>query len=171
TSSRARRSNASGPSSTASCAPTSAPPTGRCAIPASTRSPRPNGPRCGPGCVSAWRGTASPRGRPDRTGGIATDFPNSTCQNPARGSWLVGMAKILILGGTQWLGRTIALQAVGDGHDVACLARGVSGGFPDGATAIVADREADGAYDGVATGHWDLVIELTCRPAHARAAV
>lgn len=81
------------------------------------------------------------------------------------------MAKILILGGTQWLGRTIALQAVGDGHDVACLARGVSGRFPDGATAVVADREADGAYDGVATGHWDLVIELTCRPAQARAAV
>lgn len=81
------------------------------------------------------------------------------------------MAKILILGGTQWLGRTIAEQALGDGHDVACLARGVSGDFPDGATALAADRDTDGAYEPAAAGHWDLVVELTGKPAHAKAAV
>lgn len=81
------------------------------------------------------------------------------------------MAKILILGGTQWLGRTIALQALGDGHEVACLARGVSGGFPEGATAIEADRDTDGAYGGATGEQWDLVVELTRKPAHARAAV
>lgn len=82
----------------------------------------------------------------------------------------MGMAKILILGGTQWLGRTIAQQALGEGHEVTCLARGTTGGFPEGATAITADRDTDGAYD-AATGQWDLVVELTGKPAHAKAAV
>lgn len=80
------------------------------------------------------------------------------------------MAKILILGGTRWLGRTIALQALGDGHDVTCLARGTAA-FPTGARALVADRDAPGAYEGAAEERWELVVELTCRPAHARAAV
>lgn len=88
-----------------------------------------------------------------------------------RGSWLVGMAKILVLGGTAWLGRTMALQALKDGHDVGCLARGNSGEFPEGARIFRADRDAQDAYAGAADEPWDLVVELTCQPAHAKAAV
>ncbi|MET1035068.1 MAG: NAD-dependent epimerase/dehydratase family protein [Arthrobacter sp.] len=81
------------------------------------------------------------------------------------------MAKILILGGTQWLGGTLARQALDGGHAVTCLARGASGAFPEGARSVVADRDAADAYAGVAGERWDLVVELTRFPAHARAAV
>lgn len=81
-----------------------------------------------------------------------------------------GMANILILGGTQWLGRIIAEQALAAGHAVTALARGESGEFPAGVTAVVSDRDQAGAYDSVAAGTWDLVVELTRWPAHAAAA-
>lgn len=80
------------------------------------------------------------------------------------------MANILILGGTQWLGRIIAEQALAGGHAVTALARGESGEFPAGVTAVVSDRDQGGAYDSVAAGSWDLVVELTRLPAHAAAA-
>lgn len=81
------------------------------------------------------------------------------------------MAKILILGGTQWLGRTVARLALDAGHEVTCLARGVSGDFPRGAEAVVADRDGADAYAELEGHTWDLVVELTRLPAHARAAV
>ena len=81
------------------------------------------------------------------------------------------MAKILILGGTQWLGRTIAAQALDAGHAVTCLARGASGEFPAGAAAVVADRNVPGAYAEPAADNWDLVVELTRFPAHADSAL
>lgn len=81
------------------------------------------------------------------------------------------MAKILILGGTQWLGRTVATLALNDGHEVTCLARGVSGDFPSGVEAVVADRDEADAYAQLAGRSWDLVVELTRLPSHARAAV
>ncbi|WP_288024017.1 NAD-dependent epimerase/dehydratase family protein [Arthrobacter sp.] len=81
------------------------------------------------------------------------------------------MAKILILGGTAWLGRTIADRALAAGHLVTCLARGEAGGLPEGAAAVVVDRDRPDAYAGVPAEHWDLVVELTRLPAHARAAV
>ncbi|PYI67922.1 oxidoreductase [Arthrobacter livingstonensis] len=81
------------------------------------------------------------------------------------------MANILILGGTAWLGRTLAAQAMEAGHAVTCLARGKSGDFPKGMAAIEVDRDGDGAYAGAVSQQWDLVVELTRMPAHARAAV
>lgn len=42
------------------------------------------------------------------------------------------MRQILILGGTGWLGRTLATHLIADGADVTGVARGISGQIPDG---------------------------------------
>ena len=62
--------------------------------------------------------------------------------------WDGGM-DLLILGGTQWLGRTIAGEALARGHRVTCLARGEAGEPPTGVRWERADRSQAGAYDAV----------------------
>ncbi|MEE6296000.1 NAD-dependent epimerase/dehydratase family protein [Georgenia wangjunii] len=73
------------------------------------------------------------------------------------------MRRVLVLGGTAWLGREIARAAVADGAEVVCLARGTSGVAPEGARLVVADRTSAGAYDGL-EGEWDEVVELAYSP-------
>ena len=77
---------------------------------------------------------------------------------------------LLILGGTQWLGRTLATEAVARGHRVTCLARGEAGGVADGVELVVADRSQPGAYDAVSGRDWDAVIDVTRQPGFARRA-
>ena len=69
--------------------------------------------------------------------------------------------RMLVLGGTAWLGRTVALEALRRGHDVTCLARG-SADPPPGATFVTADRDLD---------HGQAVVDVTRHPGHARRAV
>lgn len=71
--------------------------------------------------------------------------------------------RVLVLGGTGWLGAAIVRAALAQGDHVVCLARGESSEVPDGATLVRADRRTPGAYDGVA-GQWDEVIELAHDP-------
>ena len=79
--------------------------------------------------------------------------------------------RILILGGTAFLSREIAGQAVAMGHDVTCLARGMTGEPPQGSTWARADRSAGAdAYSGLA-GDWDAVIEVAREPEPARDAL
>jgi len=73
------------------------------------------------------------------------------------------MRRVLILGGTGWLGHRIAAAAVAEGAEVACLARGESGDVPVGARLIAADRREPGAYEGVG-GEWDEVVEVSYSP-------
>src|SRR5690625_2765703 len=70
------------------------------------------------------------------------------------------MKRVLILGGTAWLGHCLAEQLLAQGYAVTCLARGQSGTAPSGATFITADRSRPGAYDEVRFQEWDGVVEL-----------
>ena len=68
--------------------------------------------------------------------------------------------KLLILGGTRFLGRHIAEQALASGHEVTLLHRGRSGPqlFPQ-ARHLIADR--DGDLGALAQGQWDAVIDTS----------
>ena len=48
--------------------------------------------------------------------------------------------RLLVLGGTRFVGRSVVLDALVRGWDVTALNRGVTGGLPDGARALRADR-------------------------------
>ena len=71
--------------------------------------------------------------------------------------------RLLILGGTAFLGRAVAAYAVGKGHQVTCAARGVSGPVPDGVRFVPVDRSAPGGLDPV-TGDFDAVIDVAQVP-------
>ena len=74
--------------------------------------------------------------------------------------------RVLIVGGTRFVGRAIAEQLIRDGHDVSVLHRGQSeAAGVDGAVNLIADREGDLAV--LATGEWDATIDVSAyRPNH-----
>jgi 2'-hydroxyisoflavone reductase len=78
--------------------------------------------------------------------------------------------RILVLGGTAWLGRQMAESALAQGHEVTCLARGESGKIPIGARWVHGDRDHESAYAGVADDRWDSVIDVSRQPGQARRA-
>ena len=77
--------------------------------------------------------------------------------------------KILVLGGTAWLGHETARAAVAAGHDVTCLARGTD--IPAGAALVRADRDVDDALAPVRDTEWDAVIDVARQPGQVRRAV
>lgn len=78
--------------------------------------------------------------------------------------------ELLILGGTAFLGRQVALSALADGHQVTCLARG-SAPPPEGVTFVPGDRDEDDALVPVSGRRWDAVVDLTSQPGRVRRAV
>jgi nucleoside-diphosphate-sugar epimerase len=84
--------------------------------------------------------------------------------------------RLLVLGGTHFLGRHVVTAALERGHDVATFTRGVSGGPPEGVRALHGDRNDPEALASALDG-WapELVVDTSCqsRPAatHAAAAL
>ncbi len=78
--------------------------------------------------------------------------------------------KLLVLGGTRFLSRTVAEQAVARGWDITCACRGSSGPLPEGVTHLAWDR-ADEAPAELLDEHWDAVIDVSRTPSHVRRAV
>ena len=78
---------------------------------------------------------------------------------------------VLVLGGTQWLGREIAATALARGHTVTCLARGESGDVAAGAEFVVGDRSRDDAYDGLGDRRFDQVVDVSWQPGFVRGAL
>ncbi|WP_117000968.1 nitroreductase/quinone reductase family protein [Desertimonas flava] len=79
--------------------------------------------------------------------------------------------RLLILGGTAWLGREVAATALRDGHEVTCLARGTAGPVAHGARLVVADRDEPRVHDTVAGERWDAIVDVSSQPGHVRRAV
>jgi 2'-hydroxyisoflavone reductase len=81
----------------------------------------------------------------------------------------VGRMRLLVLGGTLFLSRAIAAEAVARGHDVTCAARGESGPVPEGARHVVLDRAAPdwSALD----GEWDAVVDVARTPSWVASAL
>jgi 2'-hydroxyisoflavone reductase len=72
--------------------------------------------------------------------------------------------RLLVLGGTHFLGRHVTTAALGRGHEVATFTRGVSGDPPDGARALHGDRDEPEALPKALDG-WapDLVVDTSCQ--------
>ena len=72
---------------------------------------------------------------------------------------LTGM-RLLVLGGTRFVGRAVVVDALARGWDVWALHRGLSGALPVGATPLLADRAAPGELVRAVGEHsWDLVVD------------
>ncbi|MEV8635044.1 NAD-dependent epimerase/dehydratase family protein [Streptosporangium sp. NPDC051023] len=68
--------------------------------------------------------------------------------------------RLLILGGTRFLGRVVAEQALQRGHDVTTFNRGRSGDDVPGVTTICGDRTSEQDLAALAdSGPWDAVID------------
>ena len=72
--------------------------------------------------------------------------------------------RLLVLGGTHFLGRHVATAALDRGHEVATFTRGVSGAPPEGARALHGDRDDPAALPAALDG-WapELVVDTSCQ--------
>ncbi|GAA5059573.1 2'-hydroxyisoflavone reductase [Thermocatellispora tengchongensis] len=69
--------------------------------------------------------------------------------------------KVLIIGGSVFLGRAITQEALRRGHEVTTFNRGVSGDDLPGAEAVRGDREVTADLERLAEGRtWDAVIDV-----------
>ncbi|MBR7742799.1 oxidoreductase [Phycicoccus sp. BSK3Z-2] len=78
--------------------------------------------------------------------------------------------RLLVLGGTAFLGHAVASAALTGGHDVTCVARGTSGTVPGGARLVRHDRTGPG-LGGVEDATWDAVVDVARDPGQVRRAV
>ena len=68
--------------------------------------------------------------------------------------------RLLVLGGTRFVGRAVIADALERGWDVTAVHRGVTGQLPDSVTAVYADRTDEAALAaGLGSGSWDAVVD------------
>ena len=72
--------------------------------------------------------------------------------------------RLLVLGGTHFLGRHVVSAALERGHEVATFTRGISGGPPAGVRALHGDRDDPAAVPKALDG-WtpELVVDTSCQ--------
>ncbi len=80
------------------------------------------------------------------------------------------LVKILVLGGSVFLSKAVATDALERGHEVTCATRGTSGPVPDGATFVAWDRtqEVPGELAGAS---YDAVVDVARIPSWVRKGV
>jgi 2'-hydroxyisoflavone reductase len=76
--------------------------------------------------------------------------------------------RLLVLGGTVFLSKAVAAEAVARGHEVTCAARGTSGSAPEGARLVTVDRGRALPDD---LGEFDAVVDVGRLPSWVRTAV
>lgn len=78
--------------------------------------------------------------------------------------------EILVLGGSVFLSRAVALDALARGHEVTCATRGASGPVPDGARSVAWDR-TDDVPDEIGQASYDAVVDVARIPSWVRRGV
>jgi nucleoside-diphosphate-sugar epimerase len=68
--------------------------------------------------------------------------------------------RLLVLGGTIFVGYAVAAEALRRGHDVLCAARGESGSVPGGAMLVKVDRDAEDGLAPLAAEQFDAVVDV-----------
>jgi 2'-hydroxyisoflavone reductase len=79
--------------------------------------------------------------------------------------------RLLVLGGTVFLSRAVAADAVARGHEVTCAARGTSGSVPEGARLVTVDRTQPLRGSLPDLGEFDAVVDVARHPSWVRNAV
>src|SRR3712207_8011068 len=78
--------------------------------------------------------------------------------------------RLLVLGGTVFLSKAVAAEAVRRGHEVTCACRGESGPIPDGADLVEVDRSR-ALPDELTSTSYDVVVDVARQPSWVRSAV
>src|SRR5579863_9586519 len=71
--------------------------------------------------------------------------------------------KVLVLGGTDFVGPAVIAAALAHGDDVTVFHRGQTGSAPDGVRVVHGDRTQSSDLDSVAGEQWDLVVDAWSR--------
>jgi len=68
--------------------------------------------------------------------------------------------RLLVLGGTRFVGRAVVEEALSRGWEVTALHRGVTGALPAGVTPLLADRSSErDLRAALGEGSWDVVVD------------
>ncbi|MEP9363208.1 NAD-dependent epimerase/dehydratase family protein [Nocardioides sp. CN2-186] len=78
--------------------------------------------------------------------------------------------KVLVLGGSVFLSKAVAEEALRRGHEVTCANRGTSGSVPDGAELVAWDRSQPVPAE-LAAAAYDVVVDVGRHPSWVRSAV